>query len=219
MHPVAVWVLLNWNKAGEEYLKLPFKSFLEIGKWKMVCWQTVVRVFFFLSILSLLQHLVSQTMKFCFLLLKRIWELLVLHLNASNRFNVLQTTFNHPCGVRLEASPGFNNQPFIIHDQCVTTGYLSVIILITAWQNVFTFGHTLPQTDWFLCYCCKNLKVMWECLLASVTNLLDSFSNKVMCSLMFLFFWLGFGPFLFKTAGDPVLTALHMFLFFLLYSN
>lgn len=141
MHSVAAWVLLNWNKAGEEYFSLPFRCLLAARKWKMVCWQTGVRgVFSFPFSESLLQHLVLQTMKFCFLLLKHIWELLVLHLNASSRSNVLQTTFNHPCGVRLEASPGINNQSFIIYDQCVTAGYLSVIILITAWQDVFTFG-------------------------------------------------------------------------------
>lgn len=134
-------------------------------------------------------------MKFCFLLLKHVWELLVLHLNASNRFNTLQTTFNHPCGARLEASPGLNNQPFVIYYQCVTTGYLSVIILITAWENAFSFGHTLTWIDWFLCYSCKNLKVTWESFPAPVTNCFDSLSNKVTSSQTFLFFWLGLGTF------------------------
>lgn len=152
-------------------------------------------------------------MKFCFLLLKHVWELLVLHLNASNRFNTLQTTFNHPCGVRLGASPGLNNQPFVIYHQCVTTGYLSVIILITAWENAFTFGHTLTWIDWFLYYSCKNLKVTWECFLALVTNCFDFLSNKVTCSQTFLFFlariW-----YLFSSKQQVIMSSL-LFKFFL----
>lgn len=72
---------------------------------------------------------------------------------------------------------------------------LSVIILITARENAFTSGHALTWIDWFLCYCCKNLKVTWEWFLASVTNLLDYFSNEVTRSVIFLFFWIGFGLF------------------------
>lgn len=134
---------------------------------------------------------------FVFLLLRHVWELLVSHLNASNRFNTLQTNSHHPCGVRLAASPGFNNQSCVIYYQCVTTGYLSVIILITTWENAFTIGHTLTWIDWFLCYWCKNWKVTWECFLVPVTNCFDFLSNKVTCSQMFLFFffWLGFGTF------------------------
>lgn len=190
-------LLLGFGSVGTKLVKY-ISSLLWSPSWQLEnekwsagkLWQG----FSFPFPVSLLQHLILQTMKFCFLLLKHVWELLVLHLNASNRFNILRTTFNHPCGVRLEASPGLNNQPFIIYDQCVTTGYLSVIILITAWENAFTFGHTLTWIDWFFCYCCKNLRVIRECFLASVTNLLASFSNKGTCSLMFLFFGLGFSP-------------------------